>query len=176
MSNYVEENLSTKQPPQSEETRISGANGNQGRTRRFSPPAGEGTQTPNAAPLLNTDFRLPKTEKLLKPKEFQAVYKIGKRYEGKFLTAFVMKSTKPTHRLGITASRKGIGNAVCRNRAKRLLREAFRLSKIELNDLAQTYDFVLNARRYLLKVKLNAPLVEFREIIRRVKADEISAD
>ena len=39
-----------------------------------------------------------------------------------------------------------IGRNVC-------LREAFRLSKVELNELETKFDWVLNARRLLLRVK-----------------------
>lgn len=59
-----------------------------------------------------------------------------------------------------------------RNRAKRLLREAFRLSKIELNGLNGRYDFVLNARRSLLTVKMQAALADFQQIINRIARDE----
>jgi ribonuclease P protein component len=172
MSNYAEKNISTKQSSESEEARISCADGNQRRTRRIITPSGEGAQTSHSASLLETDFRLPKAQKLRKPREFKLVYAKGKRYEGRFLTAFVFPNQEPQHRLGITASRKGIGNAVQRNRAKRLLREAFRLSKSELCVLTRNYDFVLNARRSLLKVKMKSPLGEFQEIIKRIRQDE----
>ncbi len=56
-----------------------------------------------------------------------------------------------------------------RNRAKRLLREAFRLSKTELDELTVKFDWVLNARRGLLKVKLETPLKEFQQILAKVK-------
>lgn len=56
-----------------------------------------------------------------------------------------------------------------RNRAKRLLREAFRLSNCELDGIETKYDWVLNARRSLLRVKLEKPLAELREIIAKVK-------
>jgi len=172
MNIYATENLSTKQPPPRQETRFSGENGDQERTRRDKTTPSEGTQTINGSSLLN--FRFLKAERLLKPTEFRAVYSQGKRFEGRFMTVFIMPSGTDFQRLGITASKKAIGNAVERNRAKRLLREAFRLSKVELNDLDTKFDWVLNARRSLLKVKLEKPLEEFRQIVAKVKNSELN--
>ena len=67
--------------------------------------------------------------------DFQKVYRKGKRYEGVLMTAFVLPNNLSHNRFGITASRKAIGNAVQRNRARRLLRETFRLKKSSLGDL-----------------------------------------
>ncbi len=174
MNNYAKENISTKQPPTSKETRLQSANGNQKRTRRFETPPRQGTQKINGSTLLN--FRLPKANRLRKPNEFRRVYAKGKRFEGRFITLFIMPSETEFQRLGITASKKAIGNAVQRNRAKRLLREAFRLNKLELNELNGKYDWVLNARRSLLRVKLENPLKELRHLIRQVKNYEQESD
>ena len=104
--------------------------------------------------------------------DFQRVYRTGKRYEGHLLTVFVLPNSLTQHRLGITASRKALGKAVDRNRAKRLLREAFRLTKPRLDRLNKTYDWVLNARRSLLSLESRRPSEEFEQMIARVESEE----
>lgn len=117
-------------------------------------------------------FALPKTSRIAKSAEFRLVYSEGKRFDGRFMTLFLRPANFDFHRLGVTASKKGIGKAHDRNRAKRLLREAFRLSKIELDTLSGKYDWVLNCKRNLLRVKLEKPLGDFRKLIEAVKISE----
>ncbi|MEP6920382.1 MAG: ribonuclease P protein component [bacterium] len=105
--------------------------------------------------------------------DFHRVYRMGKRYECFLITAFVLPNKLPYHRLGITASRKALGNAVCRNRAKRLLRESFRLTAVQRATLKTHYDWVLNGRRSLLTSKVDKPLEEFKKIILSVAKAEV---
>ena len=104
--------------------------------------------------------------------DFQKVYRTGKRYEGYLLTAFVLPNSLTHHRLGITASRKALGKAVDRNRAKRLLRETFRLTKTRLDGLQKRYDWVLNARKTILSLESRKPFEEFEQMIAQVASEE----
>jgi ribonuclease P protein component len=104
--------------------------------------------------------------------EFQKVYRTGKRYEGVLITAFVLPNNLSQNRFGVTASRKAIGNAVQRNRAKRLLKETFRLKRASLSGLVQCYDWVINAKRRLPSFKVIAAIEEFETLVSRVAKEE----
>lgn len=165
-SEYAEENLSTEQPPPRKKARLQGENGDEERPSGPETPSSERPQASDGSPLLR--FDLPKETRLAKRAEFLRVYDQGARIEGKFMTVFAMPNKRGIQRLGVTATKKAIGKAHDRNRAKRLLRESFRLSRLELGKIEVKYDWVLNARRSLLRVKLEKPLEEFRQIVARL--------
>ena len=147
-SDYAEENVSTKQSPTRQKARLQGEDGDKERTRRDKAPPSERPQAPDGPALLG--FSLPKEARLAKRAEFLRVYSDGRRIEGRFMTVFILPNELSQHRLGVTATKKSIGKSHDRNRAKRLLRESFRLSRAELDHVAQRFDWVLNARRSLL--------------------------
>jgi ribonuclease P protein component len=85
-------------------------------------------------------------------REFKRLY-----YKGKFcargcIVVYAMKTRRRSNRLGLTAG-KSVGNAVKRNRAKRLMRECYRLSK---DKLKSSYDIVIVARASICGKKLDA--------------------
>ena len=108
--------------------------------------------------------------------EFQKVYAEGQRYDGRLMAAFLRKNDFGYHRLGLTASTKAVGKSVDRNRARRLLREVFRRSGDELSGLRRHYDWVINARRSLLKSTEELRFREFRKIVEQVARDEREGD
>jgi ribonuclease P protein component len=83
-----------------------------------------------------------KAERILKKKEFTAAYDKGKRLSSKNFIVFLHPSQAGNRRLGVTVSKK-VGEAVQRNRIKRLLREFFRLNK---DRLPSGQDIVIIAR------------------------------
>ena len=72
-------------------------------------------------------------EKLHTSADFNKVLKNGKRLKTVFvdICVFNRKDNNKIRRLGLVTSKK-VGNAVCRNRAKRRLREIFRTNKHKL--------------------------------------------
>lgn len=79
---------------------------------------------------------------LKKNHEFRRLYSKGASAAGNGLVIYCRKNRLGHNRLGITVSTK-LGHAVVRNRARRRLRETFRLNGYRLR---QGYDIVLVAR------------------------------
>ena len=89
--------------------------------------------------------RFTKARRIRRRREFQRVFDLGPRTRGRYLTLLAAPNTEGKARLGIVASRK-LGNAVLRNRAKRLIREVFRHG---ITAAEQGVDVVVIPRREL---------------------------
>jgi ribonuclease P protein component len=90
--------------------------------------------------------KFPKTDRILKRDVFRRVYEQGRKMQFRYFTAFVLEKQTHPARIGITATRK-FGNSVERNRARRLVREAFRKNKWLVPDRV---DIVINVKRSLV--------------------------
>ncbi|MFT3952850.1 MAG: ribonuclease P protein component [Oscillospiraceae bacterium] len=71
------------------------------------------------------------TEPLKDNKVYQKLYRAGKFAASREVTCYFLRSREPVNFLGITAGKK-IGGAVERNRAKRIVRAAYRLCEAEM--------------------------------------------
>jgi ribonuclease P protein component len=87
----------------------------------------------------NGSFRFRREEHLKGRDELRLVFGKGRRYSVRGAVLFVLKNGLSHNRICFTLSR-GFGNAVARNRARRLSREAYRLMK---DRLLTGYDLIL---------------------------------
>ena len=76
-------------------------------------------------------FAFPQSHHMKTPAEFERCYARKRSASDGLLLVFACENGRPHPRLGCSVSRK-VGNAVVRNRYKRLFREAFRLAQHEL--------------------------------------------
>jgi len=86
---------------------------------------------------------LPRSRRIKQGRDFARIKSRGKRTAcGCLIANWLMLPAGSPVRLGVITGRK-VGEAVVRNRARRLLRESFRLHQLELN---RPLDLVLVAR------------------------------
>lgn len=81
--------------------------------------------------------------------EFHRAYKSGKSFVCPYFVLYTVKGRKDYVRMGITVSKK-LGNAVRRNRAKRVLTAAFCEN---FDKTKKGFDYVLVARNKILFTK-----------------------
>jgi len=85
-------------------------------------------------------------ERIRKRQDYLRIYQQGVRCYSAHFTIITCRNQAGVRRLGMTVSKKA-GNAVQRNRIKRLLREFFRLNK---SRLPASQDIVIIAKRGIL--------------------------
>lgn len=89
------------------------------------------------------------TEILNKNKDFLSLYRKGRVIASKTIVIYFRKNNLSYNRFGITVGKK-IGNAVHRNRAKRVIRQAYRENELAL---PIGIDIVIVARTAAVNVK-----------------------
>jgi ribonuclease P protein component len=93
-------------------------------------------------------FLFPSSSRLLKPSQYQALFKGGKRISALGLTIIVKPNELKTPRLGITIPKRLVKRAVGRNALKRRIRESFRLNQLKFDGL----DIVVMANSGISKI------------------------
>ncbi len=97
---------------------------------------------PACAKLHRRAVSMEKVVSLCRNNDFRRAYSKGKSFVGPLAVSYVRKNRLGQTRVGITTSKK-VGNAVQRNRSRRVLREAYRQL---LPRVKPGYDLVLVAR------------------------------
>jgi len=101
--------------------------------------------------------------------EFLAVQERGRRLSGRHMTMLVLANTHGVDRLGVVASKK-LGGAVVRNRAKRRVREMFRLGQPARDLSPKTLDIVVIPKRELAATPFETLQHEFDAALSKLRA------
>ena len=80
----------------------------------------------SAQPRQRAEYSFTKADRLLRKVEFDAVFAARRSRSDAHLVVYALPNGQSLSRLGLVVGRR-VGNAVVRNRWKRLIREAFRL-------------------------------------------------
>ena len=89
------------------------------------------------------NYSFPKVLRILSRSDFVNLNRSGKRLDTKHLRLIIKQNQQGVTRLGVVVSKK-TGNAVKRNRIKRLIREFFRLNQ---SHFPQGSDIVVVAKK-----------------------------
>jgi ribonuclease P protein component len=129
---------------------------------------------PSSAPSRTTaTFR--RTVRLLLNRDFQRVFDARCSIAGKTMVIWIAPPGSAETRMGVVASKRTFRRAVDRNRAKRLIREAFRRERYRL---CQPADLVIVARRRILDAgseMVQAEFVKLAGALGMTAAEEINA-
>ncbi len=79
------------------------------------------------------EYGFPKEYRLHKKKEFEDVFRKGKRISGEGMVCYWFSDEQMGNKLGIVVSRK-VGRSVKRNQIKRYIREFYRLNRLHFRE------------------------------------------
>ncbi|MDP7063199.1 MAG: ribonuclease P protein component [Planctomycetota bacterium] len=109
--------------------------------------------------------RLPRACQMRRKKDYSRVYAHGVRARGHLILVIAAPSDNPlTARMGLSVGRKFNKSAVMRNRARRVMREAFRLERSRLAQL----DLILIPIARDKPLKTAAVAAELRRLVKKL--------
>lgn len=101
--------------------------------------------------------RFTKGNRLITEKDFTRVYRDGTKFEGEFFVFYLLDKKEGKPRIGIVTP-GNVGNAVERNRIKRIIRESFRKNK----GFFDKYDFIVKPKKRAVELNNSALAERFR--------------
>ena len=107
----------------------------------------------------------PHEVRIVRSSDYRKLYKTAKKVHSERFILFWRENGLGHHRLGLTVSRK-VGNAVVRNRAKRLFREIFRKCFREIPGQA---DIIINVKASYAKANYIELRTEFLAAAQKIR-------
>lgn len=98
-------------------------------------------------------------------KQYNNIYKYGKKFGGRYLLVYIMKKEAGGNRFGVVTSKK-VGKAVKRNRVKRQIRAIIEHSQ---NEIPGNNDFIVIARHHIYGVNSQELEKDFLKIMKKAK-------
>jgi ribonuclease P protein component len=166
-----EKNLSAKQYVTEKNPWFSGPHVNQERPARHQKKACQGSQEAGGHHRCQIGsvyvYGFPRQERLRKRTDFLRLSGQGTKIHTSNFILIWTESPVSAVRIGITVSGK-VGNAVCRNRLKRLIREFYRLSK----GLFGPADYSIIARKGAARLDFSELCRELDRALRRLQSQQ----
>lgn len=101
-------------------------------------------------------------------KDFSRIYSRGNSQVQKYVVVFYRKNSLEYSRTAFVASKK-VGNAVTRNRARRLMKESYRNMKSLKADLLKGYDVIFVARKNIADAKCRDVSISVKNALKKAK-------